>query len=477
MRCSFSTLIAVAFVCISSFLTSPCLAVDPNPHRSNALSPKESLKQIAVDSGLKVELVASEPNITSPVAVRFDEDGRMWVVEMRDYPTGPTKQFPARSRVSVLTDKDGDGFYETATVFADDLPFATGVQPWKGGAFVTMSGKIMYLKDTDGDGKADMKETWYTGFSQGNQQLRANHPLLALDGHIYISNGLRGGKIVDPTRPDVKPVSISGRDFRFDAQSRDFEAISGDGQFGNTFDDFGNRFICTNRNPIIHVVLEDRLLKKNPLVTVGAVQHDVAKTAGDSRLYSIGHVWVTSNLHEGTFTAACGVHVFRGDALPNTYYGNVYTCDPTARVVHREIMKPDGVTFVSNRLPQEREFFASADEWCCPVNLETGPDGAMYVVDMYRQIIEHPEWMPDELKKRPNMRAGWDRGRIYRIAAKYAVKSKRSKFADRSPEALVKQLASANSWQRETAGRLLIENPAKSAGGALRQVALSGESV
>src|SRR5436190_17346148 len=111
MTRSFSTLIAVASVCLF-YLASPCRAIDPNPHRSNALSPKESLKQIVVDSGLKVELVASEPNITSPVAVRFDEDGRMWVVEMRDYPTGPTKQFPARSRVSVLTDKDGDGFYE-----------------------------------------------------------------------------------------------------------------------------------------------------------------------------------------------------------------------------------------------------------------------------------------------------------------------------------------------------------------------------
>src|SRR3954468_20314127 len=202
MTRSFSAMALSASVCLVFSVVSPCRGVEPNPHRSNALSPQDSLKQIAVDPDLKVELVASEPNITSPVAVRFDENGRMWVVEMRDYPTGPTKQFPARSRVSVLTDKDGDGFYETATVFADNLPFATGIQPWKGGVFVTMAGKVAYMKDTDGDGKADVKETWYTGFSQGNQQLRANHPLLSLDGHIYISNGLRGGKIVDPTRPD-----------------------------------------------------------------------------------------------------------------------------------------------------------------------------------------------------------------------------------------------------------------------------------
>ena len=117
------------------------LAIDPQA-ATVAMSPQQSLKQIVVDPGLKVELAACEPNITSPVAVRFDEDGRMWVVEMRDYPTGPTKEFPARSRVSVLEDRNGDGFFETAHVFADNLSFATGIQPWKGGVFVTMPGRF-----------------------------------------------------------------------------------------------------------------------------------------------------------------------------------------------------------------------------------------------------------------------------------------------------------------------------------------------
>src|SRR3954447_261218 len=238
-RCS-SALFAVASVCLLASFAPPCGAVDPNPHRSTALAPQESLKRIVVDPELKAELVACEPNITSPVAVRFDEDGRMWVVEMRDYPTGPTQEFPARSRISALTDKDGDGFYETATVFADNLPFATGVQPWKGGVFVTMAGKVAYLKDTDGDGKADVNETWYTGFAQLNEQLRANHPILALDNHIYIAGGLRGGTIVDAGRPNEKPVSLSGRNFRFDPLSRKFEAVTGEAQFGLTFDDFNN---------------------------------------------------------------------------------------------------------------------------------------------------------------------------------------------------------------------------------------------
>jgi len=467
--------LALAVVC--SCFGSHSWAVEANPQRSSvAQSPRDSLKQIAVDSGLKVELVANEPNIMSPVAVRFDEEGRMWVVQMRDYPTGPTKEDPARSRVSVLSDKDGDGFFETAVVFADDLPFATGVQPWLGGAFITMAGKVMYMKDTNGDGKADLKETWYTGFSQGNQQLRANHPRFGLDNHIYIANGLLGGKIVDARHPDAKPVSISGMDFRFDPRTRKFEAVSGMGQFGLTFDDFGNRFTCTNRNPVIHIVLEDRLLKKNPLVTVAGVVHDVAKAAGDSRLYSIGRVWTTSNLHAGTFTAACGVEVYRGDALPPEYYGNVFTCDPTARVVHREIMKADGVTFTSSRLPEEREFFATSDEWCCPVNLEVGPDGALYVVDMYRQVIEHPAWMPEELQKRKNLRAGSDRGRIYRVVRKDFERLNLPQLSEMTSKALVDQLASKNAWRHESAHRLLVQRGDKGIEPQLRQLALKNHS-
>ena len=133
------------------------------------MSPQDSLKQIVVDPGLKVELVASEPNVMSPVAVRFDEDGRMWVVEMCDYPTGPTKKFPQRSRISILTDKDGDGFFETATVFADDLSFATGVQPWKGGVFVTMAGQSRlhegYERRRQGRRQRDLVHRFYAGQS------------------------------------------------------------------------------------------------------------------------------------------------------------------------------------------------------------------------------------------------------------------------------------------------------------------------
>jgi putative membrane-bound dehydrogenase-like protein len=307
-----------------------------------------------------------------------------------------------------------------------------------------------------------VNETWYTGFAEANEQLRANHPLLALDNHIYIANGLRGGTIVDARHANAKPVSISGRDFRFDPHSHTFEAVSGVGQFGLTFDDFGNRFVCTNRNPVIHVVLEDRWLKKNPLVAVASVANDVAKSGAESRLFPIGRAWTTSNLHANQFTAACGVHIYRGNSLPGEYYGNAFTCEPTGHLIHREIMKPSGVTFVSTPARESAEFFASRDEWCSPVNLETGPDGALYVVDMYRQIIEHPQWMPEELRQRPNLRAGNDRGRIYRVVPKEFRRPAPRRLGTMTSAELVDLLASPNSWQRETAARLLLERQDKS---------------
>jgi putative membrane-bound dehydrogenase-like protein len=446
------------------------------------VSPQESLKHFVVAPGLKVELAAHEPNVIDPVAIRFDELSRMWAVEMRDYPTG-TPGNKGGSRISVLQDKDNDGFYETATVFADGLPFATGLQPWKGGAFVTMAGRGAYMKDTNGDGKADVNETWYTGFAEGNTQLRANHPTLALDNHIYIANGLRGGKIVDASRPDAKPVSISGMDFRFDPLTRKFEAVSGMGQFGLAFDDYGNRFVCSNRNPAIHIVLEDRYLKRNPLVAVEAVSQDVAKVGDESRVFPISRAWTTSNLHAGQFTAACGLKIYRGDALPAEYHGNIFVCEPTGHLVHREIMKPHGVTFRSEPAPAlapprneegdgvHVEFLASRDEWFSPVNLETGPDGALYVVDMYRAVIEHPEWMPEELRKRPDLLWGNDRGRIYRVVPESFRRPPAPLLSDKSSTALLEYLAHSNAWWRETAARLLLERQDKGVASKLATIA------
>ncbi|MCH8922160.1 MAG: dehydrogenase, partial [Planctomycetes bacterium] len=232
---------------------SACFA-DAKPAFQSPVSAKQSLKHLKLAPGLKIELAAAEPQVVDPVAIRFDEQGRMWVVEMRDYPVGPPQGKPPQSRIRVLVDRDRDGYYESGWTFADRLVFPTGLQPWKGGVFVTLAGKLVYMKDTNGDGKADQREVWFTGFAEENEQLRANHPRLAQDGYIYVANGLRGGTVVDARHKDAKAVSISGRDFRFHPITGRYEAVSGNGQFGLTFDDWGNRFVCSNRRPLTHVV-------------------------------------------------------------------------------------------------------------------------------------------------------------------------------------------------------------------------------
>jgi putative membrane-bound dehydrogenase-like protein len=452
---------------------------------SNPRSPADAQKAfVLADSSLKIELAAAEPNVVDPVAIRFDEDGRMWVVEMRDYPLGnPEKGGPPLSRIRVLEDKDGDGLFETATTFADKLLFATGLQPWKGGVFVTLSGRLAYMKDADGDGRCDLDETWFEGFAELNTQLRANHPRLALDNWIYVANGLRGGKVVNKKLGETEPINISGMDFRFDPLTGKCEAVTGNGQFGLCFDDWGNRFNCSNRNPVRHVVIEDRYLKANPGVTVPATVNDVAASGEQSRIFPISRAWTTSNLHAGQFTAACGVYIYRGDLLPAEFKGNVFTCDPTGNLIHREIMQPAGPTFTSKAAYEGKEFLASPDEWFRPVNLELGPDGALYVVDMYRCVIEHPDFVPDELKRRPDLRLGDDRGRIWRIVPTVVPslregQDKRTKFglSKTSSDDLISLLNHPNAWQRETVQRLLLERGANAIIDSLRDLVTSGNS-
>ncbi len=470
-----------SLVILSSFVLRPSSLFAAEV--ASPLSPADAQKAFQLaDASLRIELAAAEPEVIDPVAIRFDEDGRMWVAEMRDYPLGPPASSAGNvgplSQIRVLEDRDSDGRYESATTFADKLSFVTGLQPWKGGVFVTLAGRVAYMKDTDGDGRSDVDETWYEGFAEQNTQLRANHPRLALDNHIYVANGLRGGKVVNRRLKDQPVIDISGMDFRFEPLTGKAEAVSGNGQFGLCFDDWGNRFTCTNRNPCRHVVIEDRYLRASPGVTVPAVMHDVAAFAENSRIFPISRAWTTSNLHAGTFTAACGVFIYRGDLLPAEFKGNVFTCDPTGNLIHREIMEPAGPTFTSKPAYEGKEFLASPDEWFRPVNLELGSDGALYVVDMYRCVIEHPDFVPDELKKRPDLRLGDDRGRIWRIVPAQTNPTRKrgsaaGKLSTAMSEELVPLLKHPNAWQRETAQRLLIERNSVEAAPALRELATS----
>ncbi len=440
-------------------------AQEPAPAKS-PLSIDDALKSFVLASPeLKLELVAGEPEVMSPVAIAFGADGCLWVVEMRDYPYGPKpgSQDKPKSRIKRLYDHNHDGRFETATVFVDELLFATGVLPWKDGIIVTLGGEIAFFADRDGDGQAEFKETWFQGFSQENSQLRANHPTFGPDGFIYVANGLRGGSIVAVKaewRDKALPLPLAGFDFRFNPLTGEYGAVAGHGQFGLCFDDYGNRFVCSNRNPVQHVVLEEPYTRRNPFFAIKTTVQDVAAAAEYSKLYPISQFWTTSTLHANQFTAACGVTIFRGDGLPPENKGNAFTCDPTGNLVHRESLVPHGATFVSHPADGQHEFLASTDTWFRPVNLANGPDGALYVVDMYRAVIEHPDWMPAELRNRKDLNDGSDRGRIWRV------KSDESILPQERPDHpvdklsipfLVQLLDHRNAWHRETAFRLLLE--------------------
>lgn len=461
---------SVVGFCVVALFTRFAGAASDSP-----LSPAAALASFRLEPGLHIELVAAEPTVVAPVAMAFDETGRLFVVENRGYPTGPGSNQPPVGTIALLEDIDGDGRFEKRTVFADGLTFPNGVMPWGGGAIITCAPDVLWLSDTNGDGRCDVREVWLTGFDDKNTtQLRVSHPTLGPDGWIYLTSGYTGeSPIRSPRFPDRPPLKLR-TDARFHPFTGEFEAVDGRAQFGQTFDDFGNRFICYNRVHVQHVVGSSRHWKRNPDLNFSAtVQNCPEVMINDllsdtenlaARIYPISDNLTTADSHAGTFSAACGVHVYRGDALTN-YYGRVFVCDPTANLVHWDELVPNGATFIARRLANQTEFLASSDNWFRPVNLAVGPDGALYICDMYRKTIEHPQYLPEEVRKRTDFTSGRNMGRIWRVrtaGSKFNVQRstfsvQRSKPAGKSSTQWVRELESTNGWTRDTAFRLLLE--------------------
>ena len=213
-----------------------------------------------------MELVAAEPLVQSPVAAAFDADGNLYVAEMRDYPYKPRPGKTPLGTVRLLRDTDGDGRFDQSHVFAEGLLWAAGIAPWKGGVFVTAPPDVWYLKDTDGDFRADVRKKVYTGFGTQNQQAMVNNLAWGLDHWIYGAAAGNGGTIRPADDPGAPGVSVEHSDFRFDPESGAFELVSGNDQFGNTFDDWGNRFTCDESHPISQPVLPRRELRATPIL-------------------------------------------------------------------------------------------------------------------------------------------------------------------------------------------------------------------
>ena len=425
------------------------------------LSPEQSLQYLKTEPGLKVELVAAEPMVISPVATAWDEQGRMFVVEDRGYPVGPGKGKPPEGQVVLLVDTDGDGNYDRRTVFADGLTFPNGVLPWAGGIYVTCAPYLYYFKDTDGDGKADLKQIVFKGFQDlSTTQLRVSHPLLNLDNWIYLTSGLTAAKVTSPAHSNRPPVLLNRVDGRFRPGTDEIEECAGTAQFGQSFDAFGRKFVCSNRNHIQQVMLQTRYQKRNPHFSFPEVVEDIPEHGAACRVYPLSANITTAASHTGYFTSACGLLVYLGTALPESYRGNSFTCEPAGNLVHHDVLSANGVAFLAKRAYPTNEFLASPDNWFRPVNLALGPDGALYVCDMYRKTIEHPDYLPEHTRKITDFESGKDRGRIYKItAAQPAPKSKNkpSDLRKLSPRQLVGLLEHANGWQRWTAHRLILE--------------------
>jgi len=434
--------------------------------RNLPLPPAEAVSSFELMPGLQIQLIASEPQIVDPVSAAFDHRGRLWVVEMRDYPTGPPEGKKPSGTIKILTDEDCDGYFETAIVFADQLIFPTGLTPFRDGVIATVAGKVTYLADTDGDGVCDAREVWFTGFSEDNEQLRANHPTWTLENEIHVASGLRGGEVrsADPRWPDAeKPLSLATRDFRFSPLGGDWRTVAGNSQFGFYQDDHGRSFVCSNRNPSQLLLGEVEQVASNPLLPLPQWKADVMPAAENSQVFPLVQAWTTSNLHAGQFTAACGTYRYQSDGLSAFIGNDFFACEPTGSLVQRYRQVSEGIVPATERGREGVEFLASRDPWFRPVDLLDGPDGAMYVVDMHRAVIEHPAWMPKELQNRADQRWGNEAGRIFRIVPAATAPAAQSlaaspiNFATSDELQWVKALSSPNRWTRVTASRLLAE--------------------
>jgi putative membrane-bound dehydrogenase-like protein len=429
--------------------------------------PGESLACIDLSrDDLRVELVASEPAIQSPVAIDFGPDGTVWVCEMNDYPTGMDGRYQPGGRIVCLKDRDGDGKYESSTVFLDGLPFPTGVMAWRRGVLICAAPDILYAEDTDGDGKADVKRVLFTGFSTENYQARVNSLTWGLDGWVYGSCGLFGG-VITPKREkgDGEPVDCRGRDFRIDPDHGVIEPVEGTSQQGRVRDDFGRWFGCDNSCLLFQFPLADRYVKRNPFVAAHDPRWNVLDGGSEDprELFQVSPKLERFNDQNDAsrVTAACGVTIYRDKLLGSGLYGNAFTCEPVSNVVRRTVLTraKNEVVLRGRRAPEEthREFLASSDPWFRPVQATTGPDGALWIVDMYRFVIEHPRWIPAAKLAELDVRAGSEMGRIYRVVPTGAPLRKVTDLTNLTREQLEAAFETENGVVRDLVHRELVQ--------------------
>lgn len=456
-----------------------------------------------VKEGFAMQLAACEPQVRDPIAICFDENGRMFVCEMIDY-SEQRDVTPHLGRISLLEDRDGDGFYETSRVFADNLAWPTGLIWAGGGLFVAATPDILRFEDKDGDGRAEVRETVFTGFNDGVDRLNVQALLNSLqwgpDNRIHLLSGIGNrGRVASMRRPDLPAQEIGARDFWFDPRTYEFGFEEGGAQYGMGFDNEGRKYASSNSDHLQYWVYDDRYAHRNPYWTMPHSRQSIAADGGAAEVFRISpdEPWrivrtrwrvggVVKGLIEGGgrvsgyFTGATGTMAYRGDAYGPDFVDNTFSGDAGGQLIHRKTISDAGVSRVGRRPADEltREFAASTDTWVRVVGFANAPDGTLHVCDMYREVIEHPWSIPERIKRHLDLNSGNDRGRIYRMVPLNGTWQRRSSVSmgGASTAELVDLLAHPNGWHRDTASRLLCERQDPAAIPRLRKVVQSGRS-
>jgi putative membrane-bound dehydrogenase-like protein len=451
-------------------------------HYTEALPPENEVKHFELDSIFKVELFAAEPYVQSPVDMTWDDEGNVYVIEMFDYPWKP-EAGNGKGRIRVLRDLNGDGRIDSAITFADKIADATSMLPWNGGLIVTAAPDILFFKDTTGDFHADTKEVLFTGFFSGNSEAQITSLRFGVDNWIYANNNAQDGEVSSPKKTSAPKLSVSGSDFRFRLDKNLFENESGWGQFGATLDDWGHRFYSQNTYHIQQSPIHWRYLHRHPFLPHTTTDIDISDHEFVMYQRTPAPYWRAERTKrrqkefdeqkldrkeyaEKHFTGSSGGTMYLSDVFPRKYYGSVFTGDVSGNLVHRDVLMPakNSPAYVAMRDDNEkqREFLASTDPWTRPANFSVGPDGCLYMIDMYRQHIEAPTSVPDDLKEEMDYANGQQYGRIYRILPKNYSVSKTQSLKNKTSGELVEMLAHPNQWIRQRAHMLLVQAQDKS---------------
>ncbi len=444
---------------------------------TSAVDTEHALSTFEVPPGFKIELIAAEPLISDPVDMEIDEFGNMYVVEMHGYPLDVS----GNGKIILLKDNNEDGKMDERVVFADNLILPAGVMRWKKGILVTDAPNLLYFEDSDQDGKADIRDTVLSGFALSNPQHNTNNPMYGLDNWIYIGHqgatstreykeefGDEGSEIIFPGSPEAQklPKNANGLSIRFMPDKKWIETLSYQTQFGHAFDQWGNWFGCNNSNQGYHEVIANRYFQRNKnLVISKSIQHMSDHLNAPEVFPTTTHPDRQLLTDVGVMTSGCGITVYDGGAFPAPFDKNIsFMAEPVSNLVHADILKDKGSSFEASAILSNKEFLTSTDAWSRPVNFYVGPDGALYMLDYYRRVIESPEWMSEKAVKEGGLYDGSDMGRIYRITASGQKSFKITKginLGNESSEKLVQHLSDNNRWWRTNSQRLLVDRKDK----------------